>query len=57
MQAAYDSYDADVNWAAELRVPLTDASQPFVLDIEASGLRNASSSNSYAQVVGLRVEV
>lgn len=57
VQAAYDSYDADVNWAAELRVPLTDASQPFVLNIEASGLRNASSSNSYAQVVGLRVEV
>jgi hypothetical protein len=53
--AAYDSYAPVVDWAAELRVPLADASQTFVLDVEASGQRNASSSNTYVQVVGARV--
>ena len=54
--AAYDSYAPDVDWAAELRVPLAAPSAQWVLDVTAAGERNASSSNTYVQIVGVRVE-
>ena len=52
----YDSYAPAVDWAAELRVPLPAPPASWVLDVTATGRRNASSSNSYVQIVGLRVE-
>ena len=56
---AVDTYAPDVNWAAELRVPLAapPARAPWVLDVTVTGLRNASSTNAYVQIVGLRVEM
>ena len=54
--AAFDTYQTDVDWAAEVRIPLPARSAQWVLDISVTGLRNASSSNSYVQIVGLRVE-
>jgi len=54
---AVDTYAPDVDGAAELRVPLAaPPGAPWVLDVAVTGLRNASSSNSYVQIVGLRVE-
>jgi len=57
VEAAYDSFSPDVDWAAELRVPLAAAGAEWVLDVTAAGAKNASSSNTYVQIVGVRVEL
>jgi len=55
--AAFDTYQPDVDWAAEVKIPLpAGSSSSWVLDVTATGARNSSSSNSYVQIVGLRVE-
>jgi len=52
-----DSFSPDVDWAAELRVPLGAPSAEWVLDVTAGSAKNASSSNTYVQIVGVRVEL
>jgi len=53
---AVDTYASDVDWAAELRIPLAASSAQWVLDVTASGEKNASSLNTYVQIVGVRIE-
>ena len=48
----FDSYDENVNWEAELNVPLPQPMNDYVIDIIAMGSSNSSSSNTYVQIVG-----
>jgi hypothetical protein len=54
---AVDTYAADVEWEATLVVKLPAPSAEWVLDVTAAGAKNASSSNTYVQIVGVRVEL
>lgn len=51
---SFDSYDQNVNWAAELNIPLPQPVNDFVIDITVLGRSNSSSSNTYVQIVGAR---
>jgi len=51
--AALDAYAPDVDWAAVVTLPLRSGSATsWVLDVLVTGTKNASSSNTYGQIVG-----
>jgi hypothetical protein len=53
--AGVDSYAAEVEWAREVDVPLAAPLAPWVVAVVARGEGGANATNSYVQVVGLKV--